>query len=247
MNVCHPVTFSFVGFSTRLIINIKKQNYPYSQLTIMNFLMRIKKHRIFTVVFFVILLTFLIYLRYFSSSDYNKNISPDKVQVCGPSLVRCGDFENEDAFNYWNINADEKNRRILDGIGYKGTKGFVLILGQNCQLSFLSQKLDYETTPEALLVEAWVKTVDMGELSRALVSICCINPEINYNWKGQEIYGQLAVAHSKKFSGTTPWNKIKFALMIPDKTTEISITIEAAGPIGKAYFDEIKVCPAEKI
>jgi len=192
----------------------------------------------------LVVLLVIIYIGYFSPGEHHAVITDvNNYQKCGVSFVRNGGFE--DAFCFW---VSAYSYKHLDGIGRKASRGVCCSLQKNNQRFVLSQDIALDQLPGYVLVEGWIRTEKLnstmkGKSSAAGIGFGCLNPDIERNWKGREIYGQLAAYSSKRLSGTNPWTKLSFVAPIHPKTTEIFIEVYAFGTTGEVYFDDVNVYP----
>lgn len=201
-----------------------------------------KRRVLFAVLIFIFIL--MIYIRYFSPSDYRSHAIPaENVKIIGTSLVLNADFESIDDKVWHNIGNEEIY--ILPEKGRSGSKGVVIHVAM---LNDVCQMIALKDVPEYILVEGWVRTenfVTDDQNTGAIITIACMNPAIKKNWKGRRIYGQLAQAGSEIVKGVSEWKKLSFAMPVPSKTVEIEVWAQSNGIEGLVYFDDINVYPAE--
>jgi hypothetical protein len=176
--------------------------------------------------------------------NYAEKSKPYPIRILEgqPILVENGDFESNDAINYWHHNMSE---RIIENAGRNNTKALTISLSGVDSGGFM-KSIHNDSRLSDILLEGWIKT-DNLQYGHAVFKIECFNFQMELNEKGKEIYGYLSGEESNPVTGTTPWTKITMHLIIPKETAEIRIHGQAKcwkridSISGTAYFDDITV------
>lgn len=176
----------------------------------------------------------------------------DELEITGPSLIQNGSFEG--GLNKWLVNVFFKGK-ILKDKGLDDSNCLEIVMEPNNPHDGLGQDIHWKNESEYILVEGWIKTIDLKD-NRAFIFIECVNKNKEELKTDIKADGVVRARFTERIAGTTDWKKVSIGIKVPKQTSDIGIaatvsSVYGAGPnvkksgSGTVYFDNIAVYPAK--
>lgn len=188
---------------------------------------------------------------------WSMQIDPNSIEVCGPNLIRNGDFEDPNTQNWYSRGefSQKKEQEIMEGVGWNDSRGVMLSLTpEKDSAGFYAaddncfQSVEITHPPEFVLVTCRVRTEGLSADERASLFIACYSEDRQY--MTYSVFGRLSRVGSAPIGGTSPWTKIVLAVPVHPDTermeVKITVWVEAREKDKRVFVDDIQAFPAAR-